>query len=189
MTRLLHTCSWFALALTCLASALPLHAGEWSEPVEVLHEHRPCVTYRAKLDGEFLLVQAKIEPGWHTFVMDNKQRSAEKLAGRQSLGVDGPTEIAVGNGLQLAGPWYQSSPKDFSKPELRWYSWGYEGEAQFAAKVERSGASPAQIGIRGQACTETTCKNIDVTVSLPVPRAPSGTSTLDLRSLIPVRAQ
>jgi DsbC/DsbD-like thiol-disulfide interchange protein len=166
-----------------------LRASDWSEPVEVLHEHQPCVTYRAKLDGEFLLVQAKIEPGWHTFVMDNKQRSAEKLAGKQSLGVDGPTEIAVSGGLDVAGPWYQSAPKDFSKPELRWFSWGYEGEARFAAKVRRSGAGPAQIGIRGQACTETTCKNIEVAISIPV-SAPAGSATeVDLKTLVPVRAE
>jgi hypothetical protein len=162
-------------------------AADWTEPVAVLHEFRPCISYRARLDGEFVVVAAKIEPGWHSFVMDNKERSAEKLAGRQSLGVDGPTEITLSEGLETAGPWYQSAPKDFSKPELRWYSWGYEGEAQFVAKVRRSGPGPAQIGIRGQTCTETTCKNIDVTIALPVTGVSSAASEVDLAKLIAVR--
>jgi DsbC/DsbD-like thiol-disulfide interchange protein len=176
------------VAWNAIAGVLPLRASDWSAPVEVLHEHRPCVSYRARLDGEFLVVQVRIEPGWHTFVMDNKQRSAEKLAGKQSLGVDGPTEIALSDGLEAAGPWYQSAPKDFSKPELRWYSWGYEEEARFVAKAKRTGPGPAQIGVRGQACTETTCKNIDVTISLPISTASGGASGVDLKTLIPVRA-
>jgi DsbC/DsbD-like thiol-disulfide interchange protein len=181
----------FSFGIAVLAAVLgigSLQAGDWSEPVAVLHDHQPCISYRARLDGEFLVVQAKIEPGWHTFVMDNKQRSAEKLAGKQSLGVDGPTEIAAVDGLKIAGPWYQSNPKDFSKPELRWYSWGYEEEARFVAKVQRSKQGPSQIAIRGQACSDTTCKNIDVTVSLPASGASGGSSDVDLKSLIAVRA-
>ena len=76
----------------------------------------------------FLVIQATHEAGWHTFAMDNKLRAQEKLAGKRSLGIDGPTEIAVTQGLELAGPWHQSVPKEFSKPELRWYSWGFEGQ-------------------------------------------------------------
>lgn len=189
MMRIIRCVAFLAAGLAVALVPGVVRASDWSEPVAVLHEHRPCVTYRAKLDGEFLLVQAKIEPGWHTFVMDNKQRSAEKLAGRQSLGVDGPTEIAVSGGLEIVGPWYQSSPKDFSKPELRWYSWGYEGEAQFATKVRRSGSGPAQIGIRGQACTETTCKNIEVAISVPVSGSVGSAPEVDLKALVPVRAE
>jgi hypothetical protein len=176
------------IATVCLAVGVPAAlAADWTEPVAVLHEFRPCISYRARLDGEFVVVQAKTEPGWHTFVMDNKERSVEKLAGRQSLGVDGPTQITLSDGLEVAGPWYQSAPKDFSKPELRWYSWGYEGEAQFVAKVRRSGRGPAQIGIRGQTCTETTCKNIDVSISLPIADVPRAASEVDLTKLIAVR--
>lgn len=187
MQRIRRTAFLIAGLAVALGPAV-LHAGEWSKPVAVLHEHLPCVTYRARLDGEFLVVQAKIEPGWHTFVMDNKQRSTEKLAGKQSLGVDGPTEIAVSDGLEVTGPWYQSAPKDFSKPDLRWYSWGYEGEAQFTAKVRRAGASSAEIGIRGQACTDAVCKNINVTIPLSIAKDADSTSTVDLKTLIQVRA-
>lgn len=172
--------------LTIVAAAAGAAPGQWSEPVEVRHDENLCLSYRARLDGGVLVVRAAIEPGWHTFAMDNKQRAEEKLAGKRSLGIDHPTEITL-TGLQLAGPWFQSPPKDFSKPELRWFSWGFEGQAVFAAKV-RLGAAPARIAIRGQACTETTCKNIDVALALPANRGGSGgPSEVEWKSLVQVR--
>ncbi len=135
--------------------------------------------------GEFLVVQATVEPGWHTFAMDNKQRAEEKLAGRESLGIDAPTEIKVTQGLEAAGPWYQSPPKDFSKPDLRWFSWGFEEQAVFVTRIRRSGAGPAQIAVRGQACTETICKQIDV--AIPLPLGAAGRPDIDLKALVRVR--
>ena len=166
-----------------------LIAGEWTAPVEVRFQEDLCLTYKAKLDGPFMVVQATIEPGWHTFSMDNKTRAEEKLAGKKSLGIDRPTEIVLSAGLDAAGPWYQSPPKDFSKPELRWFSWGFdERQALFVTKVHRSGAGPAQIAIRGQACTQTICKNIDVAISFPLAKANAGAaSETNLRDLVPVR--
>lgn len=136
--------------------------------------------------GEYLVIQATLEPGWHTFAIDNERRAAEKLAGKPSLGIDQPTRIDPGKHLVLSGPWYQSEPKDFSKPELRWFSWGFEREALFVAKV-RTGAEPSepgQIEIRGQACTETTCKGIDVHLSVPLT---SDSAAIDLEKLVQVR--
>jgi hypothetical protein len=121
--------------------------------------------------------------------MDNKQRALEKLADRKSLGIDRPTEIVLTEGLELAGPWHQSPPKDFSKPELRWFSWGFEGQALFVAKVRRSGAGPAGIAVRGQACTETTCKNIETEISMPLADLHADTvpSDIDPKTLVQVR--
>jgi hypothetical protein len=174
------------LGFTC---TMAVHASDWTEPVEVRQELKRCVSYRAKLDGPFLLVQATHDAGWHTYAMDNKQRAQEKLAGKRSLGIDRPTEIGLTEGLELAGPWYQSPPKDFSKPELRWFSWGFEGQALFVAKVRRSGAGPARITLRGQACTEATCKNIEIEISLPLADAlaNTGPSEIDLKTLVQVR--
>jgi hypothetical protein len=169
-----------------LGAALAVAAADWSAPVDVLHELKPCVTYRAKVDGDLLVVEAAIQPGWHTFTIDNEQRAAEKLAGKPSIGIDQPTQIKLEKGLEFVGPWYQSPPKDFSKPALRWYSWGFENKALFVGKIRRTGSGPAQLGIRGQACTESTCKNIDV--SLSVPSGSSKTpSTVDLKTLVQVR--
>jgi hypothetical protein len=174
-------------AAPLFASFLPaIAAGPWSAPVEVRHEETLCLTYRARLDGDYLVVRAAIEPGWHTFSMDNKKRAEEKLAGRRSLGIDQPTEIKLSGGLEAVGPWYQTAPKDFSKPELRWFSWGFEKEALFAVRVRRLGAVPARLAIRGQACTDVTCKNIDA--SLTLPPAPAGAATeIKLAEFVPVR--
>mgnify|MGYP003577355215 CR=1 FL=1 len=175
-----------AMALTA-ALAVTIPAAEWSEPVHVLHELKPCVTYRARVDGEFLIIQASLQPGWHTFTVDNEQRAAEKLAGKPSIGIDQPTQIKVSNGLETAGPWHQSQPRDFSKPELRWFSWGFEDQAVFAAKMRRSQGEAAEVQIRGQACTDKVCKNVDVSLNVLVPAAfPSGAG-IDLKTLVQAR--
>jgi len=171
------------LGLVC---GVALLAGDWSAPVSVLHELKPCVTYRARVEGGLLLVEATIQPGWHTFAIDNERRAAEKLAGKPSLGIDQPTKIKLAGGLEVAGPWNQSPPQDFSKPALRWFSWGFEHTALFAAKVKRIGPGPVEIGIRGQACTDKTCKNIDVSLSMPLSGETAGASSIDLKSLVPV---
>ena len=118
--------------------------------------------------------------------MDNKLRAQEKLAGKRSLGIDSPTEIVFAEGLELYGPWYQSVPRDFSKPESRWYSWGFEGQALFVAKVKRTGEVPANLAVHGQACSDAVCKNIDLTISIPL-GANTGKSEVDLKSLVQVR--
>ncbi len=173
----------FGVALA--ASAL---SGEWTQPVEVRSQETLCISYQARFDGPFLVVRAKIEPGWHTFAMDNKQRAEEKLAGKRALSVDRATEIDLTGSLETVAPWYQSPPKDFSRPQLRWFSWGFEREAIFVTKIRQSGTGPAQIAIRGQACTETVCKNIDAIISLPVNKAATKTdqTEVDLKSLTPV---
>jgi len=164
-------------------------AADWSEPVHVFHDENLCLTYTARVDGPYLVVKAAISPTWHTFTMDNKIRAEEALAkaGKRSLGQDQPTRITLTGGWKLAdGAWLQSAPKDFSKPASNWFSWGYEGEAIFAAKV--TGAGPAKVGIRGQSCSSSTCKNIDVEIDLVKPVAGKA-STLKTAALIPVRTK
>jgi DsbC/DsbD-like thiol-disulfide interchange protein len=156
--------------------------GEWTKPVEVTHDDKTCIAYRAKVTGGYLLVEAKLEPGWHTFTLDNDKRASEKLAGKKALGVDKPTTIEL-QGLKAMGPWKQSEPKDFSQPEIRMFTWGFENSALFAVPVEKTPGA-TQLHIRGQACTAEVCKNIDVTLSLP---AGTGDATPDLAGLIPVR--
>ena len=164
------------------------NASGWTEPVEVRQEENLCLTYQAKLEGSLLIVRAAIEPGWHTFAMDIKKRADEKLAGKASLGIERGTEFLVSGGLVTVGPWYQSAPKDFSKPEIRYFSWGYERQAIFAAKVRRTGAGPVRIAIRGQACTETTCKNIDAAISLTMDGVKlQAEPEINLKNLIQVR--
>ena len=164
-------------------------AGEWSAPAEVRHLDEVCVTYRAKLAGNTLLVEATHGEGWHTFAMDNEIRAKDKLAGKMSLGIDQPTEIALEQGLALAGPWRQTPPANLSKPELRWYSWGYEEPALFVARVTPLSQSPAPalIGVRGQACSATVCKNIDITLAVP-PAGTAAQAIVDVGQLEQVRS-
>src|SRR5258708_8967788 len=131
-------------------------AADWSQPAEVRHEDALVISYTARLDGPYLVVRANIAQGWHTFALDNVQRVEEKLDGKPALSMDHSTEIAVA-GVQVDGPWHQSPPKDFSRPELRMFSFGYDSAPVFAAKVRCAGAGAAKLRIRGQACTETVC--------------------------------
>lgn len=179
-----------AMAMLGAVGAKAARPGDWTDPVEVRHEENLCLSYQARLDGSLLIVRAKIESPWHTFAMDNKQRALEKLGGKKSLGIDHPTEISLTGGLEQVGPWYQSAPKDFSRPELRWFSWGFEQQALFATTTRRSAGVSARIALRGQACTDTTCKNIDVAILFPLGAAKTNTdsSGFNLKELIQVRA-
>ena len=151
--------------------------------IEVRHDDKVAIAYRATLSGDHVIIHAAIQPGWHTFSIDNKIREKEKLRGKPSLGSEMPTAITLGNGLQEAGPWLQSPPADFSKPELRYFSFGYEREAVFAVPVKQVSKGTPQVALKAQACTESVCKNIDIDipVQLGTERLPQG--------LIPVRMQ
>jgi hypothetical protein len=174
------------LLTTAIATAVAAAAGDWTAPLEVRHEETLCLTYQARLAGGYLLIRATPSEGWKTFVMDNKQRATEKLAGKRSLGQDRATEITAEGGLELSPEWRQSEPLDFSKPELRWFSWGYKSPALFATKVKRTGAAQAALTIRGQACTESTCKNIEVTLAVPVDQS-AAAAPAEIETLIAVR--
>lgn len=166
-----------------LALAARAYAGDWSAPVEVRHEDNLCISYQARMDGPLLVVKATLGAGWHTFAMDNQKRAEERLAGKPALSMDRNSEITALSGIEIAGPWYQSAPKDFSRPQLRWFSWGFDKEALFAVKATVSGA--ARVRLRGQACTETICKNVDVTIAIPASKG--GATSLDWKALEPVR--
>jgi hypothetical protein len=176
----------YRLLFPTLLLAASGYAGDWSQPVEIRHDDNLSVSYQARVDGPYLVVKASLGAGWHTFALDNQKRAEEKLAGQPALSVDQPTVIKAADGLAIEGPWYQTPPKDFSRPQLRWFSWGYDREALFAAKIRRTGAPAAHLNIRGQACTETICKNIDVALTLPIPKS-TAAAELNLKDLIPTR--
>jgi DsbC/DsbD-like thiol-disulfide interchange protein len=165
-------------------------AAEWSKPVEIVVDDAICATYKARVDTEGRLVVAlALADGWHTFAMDNTIRANEKLAGKKALGMDKPTSFTVTGGLAVEGPWMQPAPLDFSKPELRIFSWGFEKQALFAAKGKRTGAGPvARIQIKAQACTPTVCKDINKELELDL-RIAAGPAEAGMAGLTPVRAQ
>jgi Disulphide bond corrector protein DsbC len=160
--------------------------ADWSQPAEVRYEDARVITYTARVDGPYLVVRASLGQGWHTFALDNVQRVEEKLAGKRALSMDHSTEIAV-EGLQVDGPWRQSPPKDFSRPELRMFSFGYDRDAIFAVKVRPAGAGSAKLRIRGQACTETVCKNIDIPLIVAVPATSGAAVDVKLNELVQAR--
>lgn len=166
-------------------AAFLAHAAEWSQPAEVRHEDAVVVSYTARVDGPYLVVRAKVAPGWHTFALDNVQRVQQKLAGKPALSLDRSTEIAV-TGIQLNGPWRQAAPQDFSRPELRMFSFGYDHEGVFAAKIRPTRAASANVRISGQACTDSICKNVNVAFAVPVSKKPETTWETKLDQLVPV---
>lgn len=178
-----------SLLIFLLASLSLNAASEWSQPAEVRHGEKLVLTYQARLEGDYLVVRAAIEPGWHTFVMDNKTREQEKLAGKRSLGTEKDTAVTAIQGLAINGPWMQADPKDLSQPAIRHFTWGYEKDAVFAAKARRTGIGPAEIKVTGQACAADICNNIEVTLTLPAGKGKAASSDFSIKTLIPVKAQ
>jgi hypothetical protein len=173
-----------------LLAGLTAFGAEWSKPVEIVVDDTICATYRARVDAAgHLTLQLTLADGWHTFAMDNQIRANEKLAGKKALGMDKPTSFAVSGGLAVEGPWMQPALMDFSKPELRIFSWGFEKQALFAAKVKRVGNERvARVGIKAQACTPTICKDINKELDLDLTLA-TGPAEAGLAALTPVRTQ
>jgi hypothetical protein len=136
------------------------------KPVQIHHDEQLAMTVRPYWTGDFVVVEVEMQPGWHTFSMDNQRRQDEALQGKPSLGVEKPTTIGVTGAMETVGPWYQTEPKNFSKPELRWFTWGFEGKAQFVARANRKPGELGEVTLRGQACSSSVCKNISVTVGL-----------------------
>lgn len=148
----------------------------WSEPAEVNFRRDVVVTYRARLDGDVLVVEASHKDGWHTYAMDNIERARQK-SGREKPETELPTKISVSGALEVVGDWRQTPPKDLSMTEIKWYTWGFEGKSRFAAKVRRTSGDGATVKIEGQACNASSCAMVDtIEITLPVPETLSENS-------------
>ena len=146
-----------------------LWAGGWSAPAEATDgAGNALVTCRAKLSGDHLVVEIQATQGWHVYAMDNQRRAKEALAGKMSLGVEQNTKVHVSGGLRVVGAWYQTKPEDFSQPELRWYSYGFEGKSTLAAKVERTSGDSANVTVRAQACDSASCVAVEAELDVPL---------------------
>jgi hypothetical protein len=159
------TRSSFSIALVAfLVAASAALAGDWSGVETVRYRDDAVASFRARVVGGYLVVEAELAPGWHAFALDNVER-ARRRSGKEDPETELPTRIEVQGGLELIGPWYQSPPVDLSQPELRWYTWGFEGTATLCSKVSRPVGSAvgesAFVVINGQACTEEVCARID----------------------------
>ena len=146
-----------------------LLVGQWSEAYEVMYRFDVIVTYKAKLDGDVLLIEATHASEWHTYSMDNIER-ARKKSGKEDPETELPTRIEISGGLKIPGNWYQTEPIELSQPEILWYTWGFEKVSRFAVRVERIEGKEAKITINGQVCTETLCSTVDdATLTIPLP--------------------
>ena len=140
-----------------------------------------AVTYRARIEGDWLVVEALHEPGWHTYAMDNMTRAAD-ATGKTDPETELPTRITPSADLELQGPWRQTEPIDLSDPEILWYTWGFEERSFFAARVERAEAG-AWVAVDAQACTDKLCAMVE---DLRVPVVTSGTRSIDPATLVAV---
>ena len=151
----------------------------WGPAAFVVHDDKPCVAYRAQFSGGHLAISVKLEPGWHTFTIDNDKRALTKLNGKKALSSDKPTSLQS-ESLAVTGAWMQPEPKDFSQPELRIFSWGYEDSALFVAPATAESSGPHKVRIKAQACTKTVCKNVDVVAEVAQPKSGAAPSTAGL---------
>lgn len=143
-------------------------AAEWSEPQEVRMRRDHVLTYRAMLSGNTLIIEAVHEDGWHSYAMDNIIRARE-ASGKEKPDCELPTRIEVSGALSIAGSWHQSDPSDLSNTDIKWYTYGFEGVAYFAATVKRGEGDDAIIQIDAQACNDSKCSMVDgLELTLPM---------------------
>ena len=152
-------------ALACPVIARAENQG-WSQPAQVTLGGEHCVTYKATIRADLLIVAAKHHHDWHSYAMDNDVRAEEQLAGKTSLGVEAPTTIEVA-GVKTRGHWRQSEPVDMSQPEIRWYRWGFEGDAVFVTAIDPSSITDeVTVKVRGQVCDDKRCQQVNVKLEL-----------------------
>ncbi|MXY30458.1 MAG: hypothetical protein F4Y48_04525 [Gammaproteobacteria bacterium] len=85
--------------------------------------------------------------------------------------------------IDLPASWRQTAPTELSKPELRWYTWGFADRSFFAARVLRVDPG-GWVQVDAQACTDRLCAMVD---GLRVPVTESGGRSVDPGSLAVVR--
>ena len=179
MKRMITVRNTFAV-LALLGVAAPTAAQESEEPApqEVWFGDDIAVTYEARLEGDWLVVEARHEPGWHTYAMDNVERARE-ATGRERPDTELPTRLTPSPEIELASAWRQTAPTDLSQPDIRWYTWGFEDRSFFAARVERADAG-GWLQVDAQACTDRLCAMVD---ALPVPVTRSSARSVDPEAL------
>lgn len=154
--------------MACLIASLAAGAAEWTEAKEVRMRRDKVVSYRAMLAGDTLIIEAKHEPGWHTYAMDNVQRARE-ASGKEKPDCELPTRFEVAGALKVDGPWRQSEPADLSNVAIKWYTFGFEEQSYFAVPVKRTGEGDATVKINAQACNESRCSMVDgLELTVPV---------------------
>lgn len=155
-----------ALVIVLVSAALTSDEPAWSKAAVVRDGSKGVVRFQARIDFDYLVVRATHEKEWHTYAMDNQARGTKALQGKKSLGIEQGIKIKVKSGLVLDDHWLQSRPRDLSKPELRWYTYGFDHTAVFACRIKTVTAEPIIVQIRGQACSGESCRTIDAVLEI-----------------------
>ena len=104
-----------SVCVAWLVLAPVVRAADWSEPAEVIYRDQRVVTFRARVEGGQLVIEARHEDGWHTYALDNVER-ARARSGNAEPETEMPLRIDVSGALQAVEPWYQSPPLDLGVP-------------------------------------------------------------------------
>ena len=155
-----------ALVISIMLAVTTADDPSWSKPAVVVQGSQPLVRFQTRIVGGYLFVRAIHEKDWHTYAMDNQVRAMKALKGKKSLGIEQGIDIRVKRGLKLDGQWSQTRPRDLSKPELRWYTYGFDRTSLFACRIKAFTNEPIVLRIQGQACSGESCRNIDVVLEL-----------------------
>ena len=176
------------MILALLVVAWTTNDSMRSSEVAVMHGSDAVVRYQARIEEHYLIITAIHKKSWHTYAMDNEFRALDALQGKQSLGIEKGIEIRVEDGLELDGSWLQTKPRDFSKPKLRWFSYGFDQTALFACRVKEVTADQVSLRLKGQACSDETCCNVDITLKLQAANDPidkqTQAITLQVKSIL-----
>ena len=148
-------------------------ATDWSEPIKIDRRREGTVVSYEKLclkwRTRYLVVEVTHGEGWHTYTMDNVLR-AQKKSGKEKPETELPTVIQVGDGLTTSGDWFQSTPKDLSMQEIKWYTWGFVETVYFAIRIDAIAAPETTLTINAQACNASSCSMVDAqTITLALP--------------------
>ena len=179
---------FFGVAVSLLGlfgvSSLAAPGRQDEHGVRVWLDDMHALSYRARVEGDWLVVEATHEPGWHTYAMDNVVRAREK-SGKMRPETELPTVITPLDGLTIKGDWRQNPPLDLSTPDIRWYTWGFERRSYFAVRVDKA-ILPSSVQIDAQACTDALCAMVDALV-VPVDSSETdGQWLVDPESLVVV---
>ncbi|MDE2883082.1 MAG: hypothetical protein OXP70_14620 [Acidobacteriota bacterium] len=181
MKNLIPTTGLAALMLAGIAAAAGAQGTAEPPRQEIWLGENLAVSYAARIEGDWLVVDAWHEPGWHTYAMDNVQRARE-VTGKARPDTELPTVITSSPEIELDASWRQTVPTELSQPELRWFTWGFADRSFFAARVLR--ADPGGwVQVDAQACTDRLCAMVD---GLRVPVTESAERSVDPESLAAV---
>lgn len=150
-----------ALSMCGATAAVAIAVAEENSdasPTEVWMGDELVVTYSAFTTEGTVYVRVDHEEDWHTYAMDNVLRAQER-SGKEVPETELPTRITM-DGVDVDSGWLQTEPLDLSQPELRWYTWGFEGRSWFARGLGDS-AAPSSVLINGQACTAELCAMVE----------------------------